>query len=108
MPQLEKYEAPRLGQVVTLNVGFMERLRYTVVHFQRSCSPPSVYIQFSGCISRSIGVLPRQQTNALFEAVSSWLLAETSAVILAVLVAVKQYALRPAALLVSHISRLDY
>ena len=27
MPQVEKYEAPRLGQVVTLNVGFMERLR---------------------------------------------------------------------------------
>ena len=26
MPQVEKYEAPRLGQVVTLNVGFMERL----------------------------------------------------------------------------------
>ena len=26
MPQVEKYGAPRLGQVVTLNVGFMERL----------------------------------------------------------------------------------
>ena len=26
VPQVEKYEAPRLGQVVTLNVGFMERL----------------------------------------------------------------------------------
>ena len=29
MPQVEKYGAPRLGQVVTLNVGFMERLRST-------------------------------------------------------------------------------
>ena len=29
MPQVEKYGAPRLGQVVTLNVGFMERLLFT-------------------------------------------------------------------------------
>ena len=32
MPQVEKYEAPRLGQVVTLNVGFMERLRFECGH----------------------------------------------------------------------------
>ena len=30
MPQVEKYGAPRLG-VVTLNVGFMERLQCIVV-----------------------------------------------------------------------------
>ena len=29
MPQVEKYGAPRLGQVVTLNVGFMDRLPIT-------------------------------------------------------------------------------
>ena len=27
VPQVEKYGTPHLGQVVTLNVGFMERLR---------------------------------------------------------------------------------
>ena len=36
VPQVEKYEAPRLGQVVTLNVGFMERLPllYVMSHDQ--------------------------------------------------------------------------
>ena len=33
VPQVEKYEAPRLGQVVTLNVGFMERLRIIAKEF---------------------------------------------------------------------------
>jgi len=47
-------------------------------------------------------------TYALCGAVSPQSLTETPAAILAVLVAVKQYVLRPATLLVRHVQCLDY
>jgi hypothetical protein len=47
-------------------------------------------------------------THALCEAVSPQSLTETPAAILAALVAMKQYVLRPATLLVRHVRCLDY